>query len=33
MNKIVAMLNNRYLLAVMAGLFVLGFVRTLRARV
>jgi hypothetical protein len=32
MNRIVDMLNNRYLLAVIAGLFVLGMVRRLGVR-
>jgi len=32
MNKIVNALNNRYLLAAIAGLFVLGFVKRIAAR-
>lgn len=30
MNKIVSLLTNRYLLAVMAGLFLLGLFRNMR---
>lgn len=33
MNKVVTMLNNRYVLAVMVALFLLGVVRGLRGRV
>lgn len=32
MNRIVSALNNRYLLAVVAGLFVLGFVKRIAGR-
>lgn len=32
MNKVVNALNNRYLLAVIAGLFVLGFVKRVAGR-
>lgn len=32
MNRLVSALNNRYLLAVIAGLFVFGFVRRIAGR-
>ena len=32
MNKLVNLLNNRYLLAAIAGLFVLGFVKRVAGR-
>lgn len=32
MNRIVTALNNRYLLAAIAGLFVLGFVKRIAGR-
>lgn len=32
MSKVINFLNNRYLIAIMVGLFVLGFVRKVAAR-
>lgn len=32
MDRVVSFLNNRYLIAVIAGLFVLGFVKRLAGR-
>lgn len=32
MNKVVNLLNNRYLVAAIAGLFVLGFVKRIASR-
>lgn len=32
MSRVVAALNNRYLIAVIAGLFVLGFVKRIAGR-
>jgi hypothetical protein len=32
MNRVVTALNNKYLLAVVAGLFVLGFVKRIAGR-